>query len=74
MCLTQIGQVVDVLDDERAEVELGGQVRVVPLTAVDDPVRVGDQLLIQCGLAVARISPPEADQLARAARAAGESR
>jgi hydrogenase expression/formation protein HypC len=49
MCLAAPSRVVAVGDDETACVECFGQQRTVSLMLLDEPVAVGDYLLVQVG-------------------------
>jgi hydrogenase maturation factor len=63
MCVSEAGLVLSVQADESALVDLRGAARRVPLivvTSAGETVRPGDWLLVQTGLAVARISAAEA--------------
>ncbi len=65
MCLSYPGQVRAVESDGTALVEIRGATRRIPLLALADdaPVVAGEWLLVQTGLAVARISAREAAEL-----------
>jgi hydrogenase expression/formation protein HypC len=63
MCVSEAARVLSVQGDESALVDLRGAARRVPLIVVTSSgvtVRPGDWLLVQTGLAVARISAAEA--------------
>ena len=63
MCVSEAGLVLSVEADETALVEMRGAARRVPLivvTSAGDTVLPGDWLLVQTGLAVARITAAEA--------------
>lgn len=63
MCISEAALVLSVDGDEAALVELRGSPRRVPLvliTSAGDTVSPGDWLLVQTGLAVARISADQA--------------
>lgn len=67
MCLGQIGEVVDLLDDGSGLVRVDGVVRGVSLITLVDAVeavrtvvRPGDWLVVHCGFALARLTPDEA--------------
>jgi hydrogenase assembly chaperone HypC/HupF len=65
MCLSEAARVLEV-DGDAAIVELRGAHRRVPLvmlTFAGEPVAPGDWLLLHTGLAVARISATEADEV-----------
>ena len=57
MCLGVPGRVVE-LDEVSASVDFWGVKRRVRLETVDEPVQVGDYLLVHVGFAIRRI-PPE---------------
>jgi len=63
MCLSEAALVLSVEADETALVDLRGAARTVPLilvTSAGETVSPGDWLLVQTGLAVARITAAEA--------------
>ena len=63
MCVSEAAFVLSVEEDEAALVDLRGSTRRVPLiliTSAGEKVVPGDWLLVQTGLAVARISAAEA--------------
>jgi hydrogenase assembly chaperone HypC/HupF len=63
VCIGQAAQVIDVERDEVALVRVRGRTRRVPLvllTSAGETVRPGDWLLVQTGLAIARISADRA--------------
>jgi hydrogenase assembly chaperone HypC/HupF len=62
MCLARPVRVRSVVDTSTAEVTDGGRTRPVVLLTLDagPPVRPGDWLLVQSGLAVRRLSDREA--------------
>jgi hydrogenase assembly chaperone HypC/HupF len=63
VCIGQAAQVIDVERDEVALVRVRGGTRRVPLvllTSAGETVRPGDWLLVQTGLAFARISADRA--------------
>jgi hydrogenase maturation factor len=65
MCVSEAALVLSVEGDETALVQLRGAPRRVPIvvvTAAGETVSPGDWLLVQTGLAVARVSPAEAAQ------------
>jgi hydrogenase expression/formation protein HypC len=65
MCVSEVARVVSVEGDEAALVDLRGSQRRVPLiliTSTGEKVGPGDWLLVQTGLAVARISADEASE------------
>jgi hydrogenase expression/formation protein HypC len=57
MCLGVPGRVVEI-DDLSASVDFWGVKRRVRLETVDEPVQVGDYVLVHVGFAIRRI-PPE---------------
>jgi hydrogenase maturation factor len=65
MCISEAVLVIAVEDDETALVQLRGAPRRVPIvlvTAAGQTVVPGDWLLVQTGLAVARVTASEAAQ------------
>jgi hydrogenase expression/formation protein HypC len=61
MCLTQAATVVELLPDELV-VDLDGRRAVVTNLLVPD-ARVGDDVMVGVGSALARLTPPEARRL-----------
>lgn len=65
MCMCEAALVLSVEGDQAALVELRGAPRWVPIvlvTSAGETVSPGDWLLVQTGLAVARVSAAEAAQ------------
>ncbi len=60
MCLAIPAEVMSI-DDEMAQVSVGGVKKTVSLALVDD-VNVGDYVLIHVGYALNKISPEEAEK------------
>lgn len=58
MCLGVPGRVVEV-DGDTAVVDFGGVRRKVALDIVDEPVAVGDHVLVHVGFAIRRIAPED---------------
>jgi hydrogenase expression/formation protein HypC len=64
MCLGVPGQVIDISGNV-AIVDFAGVRRKVALDIVDEPVNVGDHVLVHVGFAIRRIAPEDlADTLA----------
>lgn len=61
MCLGAPGQVVEIVG-ERAIVDFFGVRREVALDIVDEPVVVGDHVLVHVGFAIRRIAPEDLDE------------
>ncbi|NJO67548.1 MAG: HypC/HybG/HupF family hydrogenase formation chaperone [Rhodospirillales bacterium] len=61
MCLAIPAQVIEVLSDDRARIELGGVVKEVSLALVDD-VNVGDFVIVHVGFALSKLSQEEAEE------------
>jgi len=59
MCLALPACVVQLLDGQRAIVDLGGVRKEVSIDLVDDAV-VGDYVIIHVGYAIGKIDPEEA--------------
>jgi len=59
MCLAIPTQVVELLDNDCAVVELGGVRKEVSLALVDG-VTVGDYVIVHVGFALSRLDPEEA--------------
>ncbi|MDH4159128.1 MAG: HypC/HybG/HupF family hydrogenase formation chaperone [Actinomycetota bacterium] len=60
MCLGAPCQVVSVEDEQSVVVRDAGRRVTVSLLTLDGPVHVDDWLLVHCGLALARLTEPEA--------------
>ncbi|MFO0607567.1 MAG: HypC/HybG/HupF family hydrogenase formation chaperone [Polyangiales bacterium] len=58
MCLGVPGRVLEI-DGETAVVDFGGVRRKVALDVVDEPVTVGDHVLVHVGFAIRRIAPED---------------
>lgn len=61
MCLAIPAQVVELLPDAAATVDLGGVRRRISLALVDD-VAVGDYVIVHVGYALNRLDPAEAER------------
>jgi hydrogenase expression/formation protein HypC len=61
MCLGVPGRVVE-LDEVSASVDFWGVKRRVRLETVDEPVQVGDYLLVHVGFAIRRIPPEQIEE------------
>lgn len=62
MCLAVPAQIIALLPDDRAQIDRGGLVEEASLALVDDDVAVGDFVIVQVGLALAKLSPAEAEE------------
>ncbi|MBE1236484.1 HypC/HybG/HupF family hydrogenase formation chaperone [Phaeovibrio sulfidiphilus] len=70
MCLAHPTRVVELLEGDRARVELDGVIQEVSVALLDD-VREGDYVIVHVGFALSRLDPAEAEAtLALFARAA----
>ncbi|HWP57640.1 MAG TPA: HypC/HybG/HupF family hydrogenase formation chaperone [Candidatus Acidoferrales bacterium] len=61
MCLGVPGRVVDI-DELGASVDFWGVKRRVRLETVDEPVQVGDYVLVHVGFAIRRIPPEQIEE------------
>ena len=61
MCLAIPAQVVELLDNDGAVVELGGVRKEISLALVDGVV-VGDYVIVHVGYALHRLDPEEAEK------------
>src|SRR3990170_4640750 len=61
MCLGVPGRVVEI-DGLTASVDFWGVKRKVRLETVDEPVQVGDYLLVHVGFAIRRIPPEQIEE------------
>lgn len=59
MCLAVPVQIVELLPDQMATVELGGVRRQISTVLVDD-VQVGDYVLVHVGYALNKVDPEQA--------------
>jgi hydrogenase assembly chaperone HypC/HupF len=70
MCLAIPAQVIELLPNNNARVELGGVVKEVSLALVDD-VAVGDFVIVHVGFALSKLSQEEAEETLELFAAAG---
>ncbi len=61
MCLAIPMRVLELLDGERARVEMGGVEKTISLTLVDG-VAVGDYVIVHVGFAITRLDAAEAEK------------
>ncbi|MCR4347227.1 MAG: HypC/HybG/HupF family hydrogenase formation chaperone [Sulfuricaulis sp.] len=61
MCLAIPAKVVQKLDNDCAEVEVGGVRNTISLMLVDD-VAVGDYVIVHVGFAITRLNAEEAEK------------
>ncbi|TDR79651.1 HypC/HybG/HupF family hydrogenase formation chaperone [Paludibacterium purpuratum] len=61
MCLAIPARVVELLEGDRARIELGGVHKVVSIDLVDS-VAIGDYLIVHVGYAIGKLDPQEAAQ------------
>jgi hydrogenase expression/formation protein HypC len=61
MCLAIPAQVVELLDNDGAVVELGGVRKEISLALVDG-VEAGDYVIVHVGYALSRLDPDEAEK------------
>ncbi|MHB1591935.1 MAG: HypC/HybG/HupF family hydrogenase formation chaperone [Sulfuricella sp.] len=61
MCLAIPAQVVELLENDGAMVELGGVRKEISLALVDG-VAVGDYVIVHVGYALSRLDPEEAEK------------
>ncbi|HYH19711.1 MAG TPA: HypC/HybG/HupF family hydrogenase formation chaperone [Azospirillum sp.] len=61
MCLAVPARVVDLLDDDRATVNLGGVKTSISLALVED-VAVDDYVIVHVGYAINKLDPAEAER------------
>lgn len=61
MCLAIPAQVIELLPENHARVELGGVVKEISLALVDD-VAVGDFVIVHVGFALSKLSQEEAEE------------
>ena len=61
MCLAIPAEIVALLDDDMAVVEVGGVRKEVSLSLVDD-ADVGDYVIVHTGFVLSRLDPEEAER------------
>ncbi|MBS3799487.1 MAG: HypC/HybG/HupF family hydrogenase formation chaperone [Thioalkalivibrio sp.] len=61
MCLALPVEVVELLDDEQARVDVGGVQKVVNVSLVDQ-LEVGDYVILHVGFAINRLDQTEAER------------
>lgn len=61
MCLAIPSEVIELLDDDRAMVDIGGAQHDISIAFVED-VKVGDFVLVHVGFALSRLDPDEAQK------------
>ncbi|MGZ8744791.1 MAG: HypC/HybG/HupF family hydrogenase formation chaperone [Nocardioides sp.] len=59
MCLGDIAQVADLLDDQTVRARVGDRIVVVSLLTLDGSVAPGDWLQVHSGFALARLTEEE---------------
>lgn len=59
MCLGEIAQVVDVVDDRTVHARVGDRLVTVSLLTLEGPVASGDWLQVHSGFALARLTDAE---------------
>ncbi len=65
MCLGEIAQVVDLVDDRSVRARVGDRLVTVSLLTLDGPVATGDWLQVHAGFALARLTDAERRDAAR---------
>ena len=70
MCLAIPVRVTEVLDQDRAKASIGGIVREICISLVED-VRVGDHVILHVGYALSKLDPDEAERTLETMRTAG---
>lgn len=74
MCLGDIAQVVDLVDDQTVRARVGDRVVTVSLMTLDGPVARGEWLQVHSGFALARLTEEERREADRIRNAAEEDR
>jgi hydrogenase expression/formation protein HypC len=64
MCLAIPAQVVELMDDDMATVDIGGVRKEISLALVDG-VALGDYVIVHVGYALNRLDPEEAEKTLR---------
>lgn len=70
MCLALPARVVELIDGDKAIVDLGGVRKPVSLALVDG-IAVGDYVIVHVGFALTRLDPDEAEQTLKTFAEAG---
>lgn len=65
MCLGDLAQVVERLDDRTVRARVGDRIVTVSLLTLDGPVAPGDWLQVHSGYALARLTEEERREAAR---------
>ena len=65
MCLGELAQVTDVVDDKTVHARVGSRVVTVSLLTLDGPVAPGEWLQIHSGFALARLTEEQRLQAER---------
>ena len=65
MCLGDLAQVINVVDDRTVRAGVGDRIVTVSLLTLDEPVATGDWLQIHSGFALARLTEEEWREAAR---------
>ena len=71
MCLAIPARVVELLDDDKATVDMGGVQKAISLALVED-VAPGDYVIIHVGYALNKLDPEEAERTLALIAAAGD--
>jgi hydrogenase maturation factor len=74
MCLGDLAQVIELVDDRTVRASVGDRIVTVSLLTLDGPVAPGDWLQIHSGLALARLTEQERREAARIRNAPQEER
>jgi hydrogenase expression/formation protein HypC len=61
MCLAIPARVVELLDDDKATVDMGGVQKAISLALLED-VAPGDYVIIHVGYALSKLDPEEAER------------
>lgn len=65
MCLGDLAQVIDLVDDRTVRASVGDRIVTVSLLTLDGPVATGEWLQIHSGFALARLTEEERREAAR---------
>jgi hydrogenase expression/formation protein HypC len=62
MCIAFPGKVMEIDDDNRAVIDIGGTRREVSLDIMDEPVALGDFVLCHAGFAIRKVDEADASE------------
>jgi hydrogenase expression/formation protein HypC len=72
MCLAIPAKICQLLDEQQAVVDVGGIEKHISIALIDDPLTVGDYVIIHVGYALTRLDEKEAMQTLQLMQAMSE--